>query len=77
MKFLNNLFKLIGATAVSIQGLRGTGNWATDERPKDFRESILWLNPNGDTPITAFLGKLYLNSESFINYLWSPKSFIY
>ena len=58
MKFLNNLFKQIGATAVSIQGLRGTGNWATDERPKDFRESILWLNPNGDTPITAFLGKL-------------------
>ena len=58
MKFLNNLFKPIGATAVSIQGLRGTGNWATDERPKDFRESILWLNPNGDSPLTAFLGKL-------------------
>ena len=55
---MNNLFKQIGATSVSIQGLRGTGNWATDERPKDFRESILWLNPNGDTPITAFLGKL-------------------
>ena len=58
MKFLDNLFKLIGANAVSIQGLRGTGNWAPGERPKDFRESILWLNPNGDTPITAFLGKL-------------------
>lgn len=27
-----------------IAGLRGTatGDWATDERPKNFREMILW-----------------------------------
>lgn len=23
----------------AIAGLRGTGDWGTDERPKDFRES--------------------------------------
>lgn len=40
-----------------IAGLRGTGNWGTDERPKDFREGILWINPNGDSPIFALTGK--------------------
>lgn len=24
----------------SINGLRGSGDWATDERPKNFREAI-------------------------------------
>jgi hypothetical protein len=27
-------------------GLRGTGSYGTDERPKEFREMILWLQPN-------------------------------
>jgi hypothetical protein len=34
-----------------VAGLRGTGDWGTDERPKNFRESILWMEPNGDTPM--------------------------
>ena len=37
--------------ATAFAGLRGTGNWGTDERPKSFREMILWLNPNGNAPI--------------------------
>ena len=41
----------------AIAGLRGTVNWGTDERPKNFRESILWRDPNGMTPLTALLGK--------------------
>lgn len=36
-----------------IAGLRGTGDFGTDERPKDFRESILFFNPNGEAPIFA------------------------
>lgn len=36
---------------MSFAGLRGTGNWGADERPKDFRQSILWMEPNGDTPL--------------------------
>jgi hypothetical protein len=36
-----------------IAGLRGTGDWGTDERPKDFREGILRFNPNGTAPIYA------------------------
>ena len=37
----------------AVAGLRGTGDWGADERPKNFRESILWMDPNGDTPLLA------------------------
>lgn len=50
-----------GGGAVSLAafaGLRGTGDWATDERPKNFRETILWRQPNGQTPITGLLSKM-------------------
>jgi hypothetical protein len=40
-----------------IAGLRGTGDWGTDERPKDFRENILFFNPNGEAPIFALTAK--------------------
>ena len=40
-----------------IAGLRGTGDFGTDERPKDFREGILWYNPNGEAPIFALSAK--------------------
>jgi hypothetical protein len=39
-------------------GMRGTGDWVTDERPKNFREGILYLWPNGQAPLTAMLGRL-------------------
>lgn len=38
-------------------GLRGTGDWVTDQRPKNFREGLLLLFPNGDVPITAINSK--------------------
>lgn len=43
--------------AGAIAGLRGTGDWGTDERPKNFREMILWRRPNGRAPLTALLSK--------------------
>lgn len=43
--------------AASFAGLRGTGDWGTDERPKNFREAILWRRPNGQAPLTALLAK--------------------
>ncbi len=42
----------------AFAGLRGTGDWAVDERPKNFREMILWRNPNGSAPLTALLSKM-------------------
>lgn len=41
----------------AFAGVRGTGNWGTDERPKNFREAILWANPNGTAPLTALLAR--------------------
>lgn len=36
-----------------IGGLRGTGDWSTGERPLDYRESILFFNSAGESPIFA------------------------
>lgn len=43
---------------MAILGLRGTGDWGTDERPKNFRETILFRQPNGQSPLTALLAKI-------------------
>lgn len=51
-----------------IAGLRGTGDWGTDERPKNFREGILRFNPNGTSPIFALSsksGKKTVNDPEF------------
>lgn len=42
----------------AIAGLRGTGDWGTDERPKNFRETILWRSPNGQAPLTALMARM-------------------
>ena len=39
-------------------GMRGTGDWATYQRPENWRETILYLYPNGSAPLTAILSKL-------------------
>jgi len=54
----------------AIAGLRGTGNFATDERPKNFREMILWLDPNGDAPLTALLSKMASESVDDPEFAW-------
>lgn len=39
-------------------GMRGTGDWAENQRPQNWREMILYLYPNGSAPLTAILSKL-------------------
>jgi len=36
-------------------GMRGNDDWATNQRPKNWRQGILYLFPNGDAPLTALL----------------------
>lgn len=55
---------------MAVAGLRGTGDWATDERPKNFREMILWRNPNGQTPLTALLSKMKSESTTDPEFNW-------
>lgn len=54
----------------AIAGLRGTGDWGTDERPKNFRETILWRDPNGMTPLTGLLSKTKSESSDDPEYAW-------
>lgn len=53
-----------------IAGLRGTGNWGTDERPKNFREGILRFNPNGTAPIFALTAKAGKRSVDDPEFSW-------
>jgi len=43
---------------MAFLGMRGNGDWATDQRPKNWREGILFLFPNGDSPLNAILSKM-------------------
>lgn len=54
----------------AIAGLRGTGDWATDERPKNFREYILWRNPNGSAPLYALMAKMADESVNDPEFAW-------
>lgn len=54
----------------AVAGVRGTGDWATDERPKNFREYILWRNPNGTTPILGLMGKVGKESTNDPEFAW-------
>ena len=54
-------------------GMRGTGSWATDQRPKSYRESILFLHPNGTAPLTAIMSKLKSETVDDPDFSWWTK----
>jgi len=39
-------------------GMRGNGDWVTDQRPMNWRQQILYLYPNGQAPLTAILSMM-------------------
>ena len=53
-----------------VAGLRGTGGWSADERPTNFREYILWRNPNGTAPLTALMSKMGKESTDDPEFHW-------
>lgn len=54
----------------AVAGLRGTGDWGTDERPKNFREMILFRNPNGTAPLFALMGKMADEAVNDPEFAW-------
>jgi Family of unknown function (DUF5309) len=54
----------------AVAGLRGTGDFGTDERPKNFREMILFLNANGDSPIFGLTAKAKKKTVDDPEYAW-------
>lgn len=55
-------------------GMRGTGDWATDQRPKNWREGILYLYPNGTAPLTAIMSKLKSQPVDDPEFYWWTKT---
>lgn len=53
-----------------VAGLRGTGDWGADERPKSFREVILRRNPNGTAPILALTSKAKKRTVTDPDFSW-------
>lgn len=54
----------------AVAGLRGTGDWGADERPKNFRELILFRNPNGNAPIFGLMAKAQKSSTDDPEFSW-------
>jgi len=54
-------------------GMRGTGDWATDQRPKNWREAILYLYPNGAAALTAILSMMGSESTDDPEFNWWTK----
>lgn len=57
----------------AVLGLRGSGNFTTDERPKNWREKILELFPNGSAPLTAVLSLLKNEGTDDPEFNWWEK----
>jgi hypothetical protein len=53
-----------------VLGLRGTGNMGADERPKDYREMILFRDPEGDAPIFGLTSKTRKRTVTDPEYNW-------
>ena len=51
-------------------GMRGSGDWVQDQRPKNWREQILYLYPNGHAPLTAILSMLSSEKVDDPEYNW-------
>lgn len=58
----------------AVLGMRGTGSWATDQRPKSYRETILMLYPNGQAPLTAIMSKLKSERVDDPEFNWWTKT---
>ena len=57
----------------AVLGMRGSGNFSTDERPKNWREAIMLLFPNGEAPLTAILSMLKSEITNDPEYNWWEK----
>ena len=51
-------------------GMRGNGDWVTDQRPLNWRQQILYLYPNGMAPLTAILSMMGSESVDDPQFHW-------
>lgn len=55
-------------------GMRGTGDWAANQRPENWREQILYLYPNGMAPLTALMSKMKTEETNDPIFHWWTKA---
>jgi hypothetical protein len=65
---------MYGGNIMGFLGMRGTGDWAVDQRPKNWREAILYEYPNGSAPLTAIMSKMKGSSLDDPEFNWWTKS---
>ena len=53
-----------------LAGMRGSGSFSADERPKSFREMILWMNANGTAPLFGLTSKVKKLTKTDSEYAW-------
>jgi hypothetical protein len=58
---------------MAIQGLRTSGNFEPNQRPKNWREAILLLKPNGMAPFTALMSQAKDASTDDPEFSWFEK----
>lgn len=54
-------------------GMRGTGDWATNERPENWRQGILRLYPNGTAPLTGMMSMMGSEKTTDPKFHWWTK----
>lgn len=59
---------------MAFLGMKGTGEFATDERPKDWRTGILYEYPNGVAPLTAIISMMKSNKAEDYEFNWWTKT---
>jgi len=60
---------------MALQGLRDTSNFIAEGRPKNWREGILLLFPNGKAPLTALTSVMKKRVTDDPEFNWWEKSF--
>lgn len=58
---------------VAFFGMRGSGEWNPDERPLNWRETIMYLYPNGRAPLTAILSMMGSEKTTDPTFNWWSK----
>jgi hypothetical protein len=58
---------------MAFLGMRGNGDWITNQEPENWRETILFLFPNGDAPLTAVMSKMASEKTTDPKFHWFEK----
>jgi len=56
-----------------LLGLRGSGTWQDGVQPRDWNELVMYLEPNGDAPMTGMLSMLSKEQATDEEFSWWTK----